>query len=97
MRVFDRLEAIGVLASEELPDGKAFTVGVMNVGEGNPGSALLRVEASRTALACLSKPVEEWLRESVERVGNVHLNDGNKLAKLVAREPLRFDSRHVLL
>jgi hypothetical protein len=94
--IFDRVESTGILNVEALSDGQAFTVGVLNVADGPPDSALLRVEASGTALATLTKPLAGWLRENVERIGNAHQNDGEKIAALFAQGPIRLDSRYVL-
>jgi hypothetical protein len=93
--IFDRVECTGVLRAETLADGSAYVVGVLNVGDGCPDAALVRVEVSGTALALLTCPVQEWLRESVERIANSHQNDGEKVAALVARGPLQLDSRYV--
>jgi len=94
--IFDRVECTGILRQEALADGRAFTVGVMNTGQGTPHAALLRVEASGTLLAALTEPLVGALREHVERIGNAHQNDGEKIAALVARGPLQLDSRYVL-
>ncbi len=47
-------------------------------------------------MACLDEPVEGWLATCVARTGNAHENDGNKVSTLIARGPLRYDSRYIL-
>jgi hypothetical protein len=93
--IFDRVEVVGVERDAELPDGASFLVRVRNVGDGIKRSAVVPAEVSRSAIACLEEPVESWLATWVERTGNAQ-NDGNKISSLVAKGPLRYDSRYVL-
>ncbi len=97
--VFDRVEVASVARDAVLSDGDSFAVEVRNAGSGRPGSAIVSVEASRTALAMLEArggSVENWIAANVARTANAHENDGSKVRALVARAPLRYDSRYIL-
>jgi hypothetical protein len=94
--IFDRIAVESVRLLSELVDGASFLVRIRNVGDGIKRSAIIRVEVSGSAMACLDEPVEDWLAACVERTGNAHENDGNKVSTLIAKGPLRYDSRYVL-
>lgn len=94
--IFDRIAVESVRRLSELADGASFLVRIRNIGDGIKRSAIIRVDASGSAMACLEEPVEDWLAACVERTGNAHENDGNKVSALIARGSLRYDSRYVL-
>lgn len=94
--IFDRIAVESVRLLAELADGASFLVRICNVGDGIKRSAIIRVEATASAIACLNEPVEDWLATCVARTGNAHENDGNKVSALIVRHPLRYDSRYVL-
>jgi hypothetical protein len=94
--IFDRIAVEAVEREAELADGASFRLRIRNVGDGITRSAIIRVEATGSAMACLDEPVEDWLVACVERTGNAHENDGNKVSALISGGPLRYDSRYVL-
>ncbi len=94
--VFDRIVVDAVEYEAELADGASFLVRVRNAGGGIKRSAVIRAEVTGSAMACLDEPVEGWLATCVARTGNAHENDGNKVSTLIARGPLRYDSRYIL-
>lgn len=94
--IFDRIAVDAVEREAELADGASFLVRVRNVGDGAKRSAVVRAEVSGSAMAGLDVPVEGWLAACVARTGNAHQNDGSKVSALVAKAPVRYDSRHVL-
>lgn len=99
--IFDRAkaDADGIELEALLPDGAAFKVPVLNIGEGLSERAIVRAEVSGSALALQARSgqsLESWLAMTVTRTANSHENDGNKLRVLVAKAPLRYDSRYVL-
>ncbi len=99
--IFDRAQADadGIELETLLPDGAAYKVPVLNIGEGPKEQITVRAEVTGSALALQARSeqsLESWLAMTVTRTANSHENDGNKLRELVAKAPLHYDSRYVL-
>jgi hypothetical protein len=94
--IFDRIVVDAIEREAELADGASFLVRVRNGGDGAKRSAVVRAEVSGSAIACLDGSVEGWLATCVARTGNAHENDGDKVSALVAKAPVRYDSRYML-
>jgi hypothetical protein len=94
--VFDHVVVDRIRPGALLLDGREFRVELHNDGQGPAEAASIRADVSGTAIACLGTSLAGWLTECVERRGQSHQNDGNKIRRLLAEEPLEFDSRYVL-
>ena len=94
--IFDRIAVEAVEHEAGIGDGASFLVRIRNAGDGIKRSATIRAEVTGSAMACLDEPVEDWLATCVARTGNFHENDGNKVSTMIAKGPLRYDSRYVL-
>jgi len=94
--ILDRVRVNHVALAAELPDGKAYSVYVENIGEGKPARGTVRVEVAGSALGCLDEPVEPWLRKTIRVIANAHAHDGRKVQALLERAPISLDSRYVV-
>jgi hypothetical protein len=86
--IFDHVCVVGVMERDRPPDGRAYDLLAINVGEGESDIALLHATASGSAGDGLA-----WTARAVEQRARTHPNNGGKLAAL-GNERLSFDSRH---